>query len=94
MLRDSGAPEEEIEAIESVTKQGEAEYLDRVRRAAANEIGGVVKGFDMLDNSDPQRLEKLRRKEPTQAHRLEQKYADGLALLDGLRPGWRRAPGG
>lgn len=90
-LSAAGAPDEEVNAVLSVTKGDvEEKYPDRVRRAAADEIGGVVKGFDMLDNSDPDRLAKLAARCGTaRADRLRKKYTDGLALLDELRPGWR-----
>ncbi len=91
-LREGGAPEEEVEAVLSVTKRpGEGNYPDRVQRAAANEIGGVVKGFDMLDNSDSERLATMARRDAAKAEGLREKYAGGLQLLDQLRPGWRRA---
>ena len=90
-LRKEGAPEEEIAAVLSVTKTlTEVSYPLRVAKAALNEIGGVVKGFDMLDNSNPERMRLLALKEPDRAARLAPKYAAGLALLDLLRPGWRR----
>jgi hypothetical protein len=92
LLRAEGAPEEEIAAVLAVTKQpGEDDYPARVRRAAADPIGGVVKGFDMLDNSDPSRLAALAYVDPEKEARVRPKYARGLALLDELRPGWRRA---
>lgn len=91
-LRAEGAPEEEIAAVLAVTKQpGESDYPTRVRRAASNPIGGVVKGFDMLDNSDPQRVAALAQVDPEKAERLRLRYAGGLTLLDDLRRGWRRA---
>lgn len=91
-LRAEGAPEQEVRAVLAVTKvPGDGDYAARVRRAAADPLGGVVKGFDMLDNSDPQRSELLRAVDPARAERLAAKYAEGLALLDQLRPGWRRA---
>ncbi len=93
LLRAEGASEEEVQAVLSVTKRrGESDYRERVRRAAANRIGGVVKGFDMSDNVDPGRLAAVARRDgQEQADRLEAKYTDGLALLDELLPGWRRA---
>lgn len=93
-LRAEGAPDDEVAAVLSVTKgDPEQPYLERVAKAAADPVGGVVKGFDMLDNSDPQRLAALAAVEPERAARLAAKYADGLAHLDALRPGWRDGPG-
>ncbi len=91
-LRDEGASEEEIAAVLAVTKApGDGAYTNRVRKAAADPIGGVVKGFDMLDNSDPARLAAFTRTMPVKARRVAAKYREGLALLDDLRPGWRQA---
>ena len=91
-LRAAGASEEEIDAVLSVTKSKveEVPYPLRVAKAAMNEIGGVVKGFDMLDNSNPERMRLLALVDPQKAARLAPKYAEGLAVLDLLRPGWRR----
>ncbi len=93
LMRADGAPEEEVQAVLSVTKRrGESDYRERVRRAAANGIGGVVKGFDMSDNADPRRLAAVARRDgQEEANRLQVKYTDGIALLDELRPCWRRA---
>lgn len=89
-LRAEGAPEEEIAAVLSVTKTlPEVSYPWRVVKAAENEIGGVVKGFDMLDNSNAERMRLLAVKCPEKAARLAPKYAIGLIVLDLLRPGWR-----
>ena len=92
-LRAEGAPDDEVDAVVSVTKTGsEQPYTERVEKAARDAVGGVVKGFDMLDNSDPSRLAALAAVEPERAARLAQKYASGLAHLDALRPGWRDGP--
>lgn len=91
-LRQEGAPEDEVAAVLSVTKTGvEQTYLARVEKAAGDPLGGVIKGFDMLDNSDPARLDALAAVESERAARLAQKYAAGLSHLDALRPGWRSA---
>ena len=59
-LRAEGAKEEEIHAVLSVTKTlTKVSYPLRVAKAALNEIGGVVKGFDMLDNSNAERMRVL-----------------------------------
>lgn len=91
-LRAEGAPEEEVEAVLAVTKRDRdtaEDYLKRVEKAATNELGGIVKGFDMLDNNDPERLAALAAVQPDKAARLREKYSRGLARLDDLRPGWR-----
>ena len=93
-LRKADASEEEIAAILSVTKtDGEVSYPWRVVKAAQNEIGGVVKGFDMLDNSNLERMRLLTQTEPEKAARLAPKYAIGLVVLDLLRPGGRQQAG-
>jgi hypothetical protein len=85
-----GAPAQEVAAVLAVTKgDPDQDYLARVAKAAADPIGGVVKGFDMLDNSDPDRLAALAAVQPDRAAHLAAKYAAGLARLDTLRPGWR-----
>ena len=92
LLREAGATEEEIEAVLSVTKPLlDGPYAERVTKAALNEIGGVVKGFDMLDNSNPERMRLLALVDPKKADRLIPQYAAGLALLEQLRPGWQHS---
>jgi (p)ppGpp synthase/HD superfamily hydrolase len=55
-IRAEGFSKEVLEALDSVTKRHDEEYLTFVRRAAANPIGRKVKLADLRDNSDLTRI--------------------------------------
>lgn len=77
-LRDLGYPEEVVAAVDSVTRRLGEEYMDLIRRAAADPLGRLIKLADNAHNSDPARLALL---DPEQAAWFEQKYAKARAVL-------------
>jgi (p)ppGpp synthase/HD superfamily hydrolase len=55
-LRHLGYPEEVVDAVDSVTRRPGEDYMDLIRRAAANPLGRLVKLQDNAHNSDEARL--------------------------------------
>lgn len=79
-LADRGYPPQVVQAVDAVTRRPEeTDYLDVIRRAAADPLGSLVKLADNLDNSHPARLAKLGKYE---AARLRNKYAPARDLLE------------
>ena len=58
-LREQGFNEEIVEAVLSVTRREGESYDEHVRRAAANELGRMVKRADLEDNMDVRRYTEL-----------------------------------
>lgn len=58
-LLQEGFPQNIVEAVLSVTKQENESYDDFIARAKQNPIGRVVKLYDIEDNLDVLRLDKL-----------------------------------
>jgi len=59
-LREAGCDDEIIDAIKSVTRRkDEHNYFDFIKRAKQNKIGRIVKRFDLENNMDIRRLNKL-----------------------------------
>lgn len=54
-LRSRGLPEDEIEAVDSVTKRPDETKLDAIDRARQNPIGKIVKLADNRDNGNRKR---------------------------------------
>ncbi|MFI5938021.1 HD domain-containing protein [Actinoplanes sp. NPDC051494] len=79
-LRELGYPESTVRAVDSVTRRAGEDYMDLVRRAAADPVGRLVKLADNETNSDPARLALLT---PDEQARLTQKYAKARAVLLG-----------
>lgn len=79
-LRELGYPEHVISAIDSVTRREGEDYMDLIRRAAADPIGRVVKLADNATNSDPERLALLTADEQAW---FTQKYAKARTVLMG-----------
>jgi len=77
-LRAAGYPPEVVSAVDAVTRRPGEDYLDLVRRAAADPIGRLVKLADNRHNSDESRLAAL---PPDQADRLRAKYAAAREIL-------------
>lgn len=79
-LRQLGYPEEVVAAVDSVTRRPSEDYMDLIRRAAANPLGRLVKLQDNAHNSDPARLALL-----TESERewFTQKYAKAREVLLG-----------
>jgi (p)ppGpp synthase/HD superfamily hydrolase len=82
-LRELGYPERVVSAVDSVTRRPGEEYMDMVRRAAADPLGRLVKLADNAHNSDEERLSRL---DPEQADWLRQKYAKARVVLNGEAP--------
>ncbi|MBC5763767.1 GTP pyrophosphokinase [Ramlibacter albus] len=75
-----GFTPELVEALRSVTKVEGEDYMDFVRRAAANPIGRTVKMADLRDNLDIWRIAVLTEKDLERINR----YKRAVALLEGL----------
>ena len=59
-LREIGCDDEIIEAIKSVTRhKDELYYFDFIERASKNDIGRLVKKYDIENNMDIRRLDKF-----------------------------------
>ena len=59
-LRDVGCDDEIINAIKSVTRQKDEQYyFDFIKRASKNDIGRIVKIYDLENNMDVRRLDKF-----------------------------------
>jgi guanosine-3',5'-bis(diphosphate) 3'-pyrophosphohydrolase len=67
---------EVVDAVNSVTRRDDENYLEFVERAAANRIGKAVKIADIQDNLDPDRIRLL----PPDPERT-QKYKAALVRL-------------
>lgn len=77
-LRAEEIPEEVIRIVEILTKNPGESYEKQVRKALKNPIAKEVKKADVLDNSNPERLEHLDKKTRT---RLKKKYSLALSIL-------------
>lgn len=58
-LRDIGCDDEIIEAIKSVTRNKNEDYIDFIIRCSQNKIGKLVKQYDLENNMDIKRLYKF-----------------------------------
>lgn len=58
-LRESGIPEEIIQAVESLTKSSHESYEEFIKRAKSNPLARKVKLADLEDNINILRLENL-----------------------------------
>ncbi len=83
-LRHLGYPDEVVAAVDSVTRRPGEDYMDLIRRAAANPLGRLVKIEDNKHNSDPARLVLLT---PDEREWFTQKYARARAVLLGEEAG-------
>lgn len=54
-LREAGFPEEVVTAVDALTRRGDEEYDEFVRRAAADPLARRVKVADLEDNMDVRR---------------------------------------
>ena len=70
-LPGEGFTPELIEALRSVTKVDGEDYMDFVRRAAANPVGRTVKMADLRDNLDIRRIAKLADKDLERINRYK-----------------------
>lgn len=77
-LRAAGMPDAVISGVDSVTKRRGERLEDAIARAAADEIGRVVKAADVADNLDPRRVAAL---DAQTAARLAGKYEVTLRIL-------------
>lgn len=78
-LGDEGFSNSVLAAIDALTRRPAEKYLDYVHRAASDPIAREVKWFDLIDNSDPARLERI--SDAQDRARLEAKYKCGLDAL-------------
>lgn len=79
-LRTLGYPDNVVAAVDAVTRRPGEDYLDMVRRAAADPLGRIVKLADNANNSDPDRLALL---DPETQAWFTAKYARARAVLLG-----------
>lgn len=79
LLRELGAPEQIIQAVDALTKRDEEDYHQGlIMRAKANPVGKLVKLADNLENSNEARLANFT---PKDAQRRRQKYSLALRIL-------------
>ena len=79
-LRREGFPEHIVAAVDAHTHRAGEDYLDYVRRAAANPLARQVKIQDVLHNMD---LSRLPSPGPRDVERLHAKYIPALRILVG-----------
>ena len=77
-LRREGFPEHIVVAVDAHTHRAGEDYLDYVRRAAANPLARQVKIQDVLHNMD---LSRLTSPGPRDVERLHAKYIPALRIL-------------
>lgn len=58
-LVERGYPDDEVDAVDSMTRRWGETYMDMIRRAAAHPLGTVGKLLDNEHNSLPERVEHL-----------------------------------
>ena len=78
-LRAAGVPAHVLVAIESVTRRPGEAYMTMIARAAADQLGRLVKLADNRHNSDEARLSLLPAR---QAAALRKRYAAARVLLE------------
>lgn len=77
-LRQLGASEAVIEAVAALTKVEDESYDDLIKRAKANPLAKMVKLVDNLDNSNEDRLARLK---PDHAEYARRKFASARVIL-------------
>ena len=77
-LRAVGLSEEVVAGVDAMTHRVGEDYLDFVRRAAADPLARVVKLADVVHNMDLSRLQQVR---PRDVRRIEEKYLPALKIL-------------
>jgi hypothetical protein len=77
-LRCAGCPPDIVHVVEVLTRAPGEVYDDFCRRAANNPVARVVKLADISDNSDEDRLARLK---PEEANRLRFKYQRARSIL-------------
>ena len=82
-LADEGYSVRTVEAIASLTRAEEEDYLAYVERAAANPLARLVMEADVRDQSDETRLSKLPQAAQT---RLRREYGEAMDLIVGAPP--------
>ena len=78
-LRQSGFPENVIEAVNVLTKREEDDYFHYVRKVKNNKIAKLVKDADLRDNMD---LSRISHPEKKDLERVE-KYTKAREILNG-----------
>jgi (p)ppGpp synthase/HD superfamily hydrolase len=77
----AGVPDDVVDAVVVLSKQPGVTTADYLKRIALNPLALRVKLADIADNTDPQRMAKLRETDPATADRLTAKYANYRQLL-------------
>lgn len=77
-LTAAGVPADVLRAIVSVTRRTGEPYVDMVHRAAADELGRLVK---LADNADNMREERMAALDPATAASLREKYTRARSIL-------------
>jgi (p)ppGpp synthase/HD superfamily hydrolase len=78
-LRQSGFPENVIEAVNVLTKREKDDYFHYVRKVKNNKIAKLVKDADLRDNMD---LSRIPHPEKKDLERVE-KYTKAREILNG-----------
>lgn len=82
-IRDAGASEDVIEALQLLTKEKGKDYVQYLLGVAKNPLAKMVKLADIADNSDPERLNKL----PADIReKLQEKYSKAKEVLNANPP--------
>lgn len=77
-LRELGAGEEVVAAVDAITHRKGESREDYYRRVKANDLACQVKVADILDNLNPARMRQL---DPVEQKRLGRKYVQALDVL-------------
>lgn len=77
-LRAAGLSEKVVRGVDAMSRRPGEDYLDFVRRAAADPLARQVKLADVVHNMDLSRLPCVR---PRDVARIEQKYLPALKIL-------------
>jgi (p)ppGpp synthase/HD superfamily hydrolase len=88
-LAQAGVPAHVLRAIGSVTRRPGEPYMEMIRRAAADDLGRVVK---LADNADNTREDRMTALDPAQASSLRKRYARARAVLEAAAPGHPGSP--
>ena len=80
-LEEQDFPSVVIEALELLTHVRNTPYKDYIKQIKTSRIATEVKIADLMDNTDPVRLENVYRKDPKTALRLAKKYLWALEYL-------------
>lgn len=77
-LRLAGIPEQIVQAVEALTHREHEPLIEYWERVRSNVLALRVKGWDIQDNTDPERMSKL---DVDTQMRLQAKYARAMVAL-------------